>query len=176
MGVLRHLVMQEIVSVRSLLTPRWSCPDTPHPGRCHSSSPQCLTESHAVRGANYECGDSQHASLARQRANSKVDLSSEAPEQLGHCFKIRADEINPPGLGKCPRNRIRHSPTETCRLLYATCSFLSRNFIYLTTISSIGTGSQRKFACEFGGIEINLRRSPCNSLIRLLLHLSTQDC
>jgi len=112
MGVLRHLVMQEIVSVRSLLTPRWSCPDTPHPGRCHSSSPQCLTESHAVRGANYECGDSQHASLARQRANSKVDLSSEAPEQLGHCFKIRADEINPPGLGKCPRNRIRHSPTE----------------------------------------------------------------
>ena len=60
---------------------------------------------------------------------------------------------------------------KTCRLLYATCSFLSRNFIYLTTISSIGTGSQRKFACEFGGIEINLRRSPCNSLIRLLFAL-----
>src|SRR5207302_9943553 len=66
MGVLRHLVMQEIVSVRSLLTPRWSCPETPHRGRCHSSSAQCLTEIHAVRGANYECGDSQHASLARQ--------------------------------------------------------------------------------------------------------------
>src|SRR5437588_7176215 len=102
-------------------------------------------------------------SRTTEPANSKVDLSSEAPEQLGRCFKIRADEINPPGLGKCPRNRIRHSPTETCRLLYATCSFLSRNFIYLTTISSIGTWSHLKIVFEFVGIDINLRLSPATA-------------